>query len=62
MPLILKRIIVACFTLIFVSNYSLTQSLDSANPSAAAGSNIIESLIKEHNKSKLEYKILEFDT
>jgi hypothetical protein len=59
MPLLLKRIIVACFTLIFVSNYSLTQSLDSANPSAAAGSNIIESLFRDHNKSKLEYKIVE---
>ena len=59
MPLLLKRIIVVFFTLIILSDFSLAQSPDSANPKAAAGSNIIESLIKEHNKSKLEYKIVE---
>lgn len=45
--------------LIILGNLCQAQSLNTTDTLVPVNSNIIESLIKEHNKSKLEYKIVE---
>jgi len=55
----LKKLIVSWILLIILGNFCHAQSLSAADTLVPVNSNIIESLIKEHNKSKLEFKIVE---
>lgn len=55
----MKKLIVSWILLIILGNFCHAQSLSAADTLVPVNSNIIESLIKEHNKSKLEFKIVE---
>lgn len=57
--LVLKGLILSWLLLIIPGNLCQAQSPNVADTLESVDSNIIESLIREHTKSKLEYKIVE---
>lgn len=57
--LVLKGLILSWLLLMIPGNFCQAQSPNVADTLESVDSNIIESLIREHTKSKLEYKIVE---